>query len=355
MDAVMNKCTVPRRSLLGLALSCGVLHAAPLPPDVLARPALAVQHPERAVMLGAAMAGARLVAVGERGVIVFSDDLGRSWKQVPSPVSVTLTNVRFADANHGVAVGHSGMVLTTDNGGLAWTQRLDGRRVAALVLEASRQRSDAALAAVAKRLIAEGPDKPFLDVHMADPNHIQLVGAYGLALSSTDAGAHWSVWMDRLDNPKSLHYYALRRRGDVVVVAGEQGLVLRSDDGGNSFRRVQTPYRGSFFTAELPGDREMVVAGLRGNAWLSSDGGVTWAQLLSPTAATINASHQSQDGALFFADQAGFVLKRTGERLATVNDSQLAPITAMVRTGDRRFVAFTMQGVAVFEARHTTL
>ena len=62
----------------------------------------------------------RIVAVGERGLVILSDDRGASWRQVPSPVSVTLTMVRFADEQHGVAVGHGGTVLTTDDAGTTW-------------------------------------------------------------------------------------------------------------------------------------------------------------------------------------------------------------------------------------------
>jgi photosystem II stability/assembly factor-like uncharacterized protein len=354
MGTTVSKSAIARRSVLGFALGCGVLHAAPLARDVLARPALAVGKPERAVLLGAAAAGTRLVAVGERGVIVYSDDLGASWKQAPSPVSATLTSVRFADPKRGVAVGHGGTVLTTDDGGLSWALRLDGRRVAVLVQEAASRQGDAALAEAAQRLIKEGPDKPFLDVHMTDRDRMELVGAYGLALATTDAGAQWAVWMDRLENPKLLHHYAVRRRGARMVLAGEQGMIFRSGDGGASFTRIHTPYRGSFLTAELPGDRDIVVAGLRGNAWLSTDDGATWGQLRSPTAATITASVRTLDGALYFGDQAGFLLKRKDDQLIALNQAPLAPITAVVSAGERRFVVATMQGVAIVEDRQTT-
>jgi photosystem II stability/assembly factor-like uncharacterized protein len=229
MNLSMSKSAIARRSVLGFALGCGVLHAAPLARDVLARPALAVGKPERAVLLGAATAGKRLVAVGERGIIVYSDDLGASWKQAPSPVSATLTSVRFADAQRGVAVGHGGTVLTTGDGGLSWTLRLEGRRVAALVQEAASRRGDPALAEAAQRLIKEGPDKPFLDVHMIDRDRMELVGAYGLALATTDAGRA----VGGLDGPARQPQTAAPLRGaspwrqDGLGWRGGDGLSLR--------------------------------------------------------------------------------------------------------------------------------
>ena len=346
---------ITRRALLALALpSTGLLATAAVAvaaePEALARPALKARNAERAVLLAAAQAGPRLVAVGERGLVVVSEDGGRAWSQVPTPVSVSLTAVRFTDAKNGVAVGHGGVVLTTADGGSSWTLRLDGRRAAAVVLEAARATQDVRAVANADRFVTEGPDKPFLDVHVV-AQRIQVVGAYGLALASSDGGQRWTSWMERLDNPKGLHYYALRQRGDVVVLAGEQGLLLRSGDGGATFRRLETPYRGSFFTAELPADGEIVVAGLRGNAWRSTDDGRSWSQLASPTAATITSSLILPGGGLLFTDQAGFVLKAAGDRLQTINQTALTPVNGVVPGEEGRLVALTMQGVALLNAR----
>ncbi|MDB5898316.1 MAG: hypothetical protein JWP41_1918, partial [Ramlibacter sp.] len=255
-----------------------------------------------------------------------------------------------ADAVNGVAVGHGGVVLATTDGGSTWAQRLDGRRAAALVLEAARSGQDPQALQQAQRLAAEGPDKPFLDVRMADARSIQVVGAYGLALASSDGGGSWTSWSHRLDNPKGLHLYALRQRGAVVLLAGEQGLVLRSEDGGASFRRLETPYRGSFFAAELPGENDVVLAGLRGNAWRSTDGGRSWVQLASPTGATITASLLTPAGELLLGDQAGFILKIAGQRLEPVNRAPLPPLTHIFRTADRRLLALTVQGVVAVDA-----
>ena len=41
----------------------------------------------KSVILDVALAGDRLVAVGERGHIVLSDDYGMTWRQVPCPTN----------------------------------------------------------------------------------------------------------------------------------------------------------------------------------------------------------------------------------------------------------------------------
>lgn len=314
--------------LASLAL-CGPAAAAPVA-DALQRPALMVREPARAVLLAASRAGQRIVAVGERGVVVLSDDEGQHWRQSSVPVSVSLTSVRFADARQGVAAGHGGMVLTTSDGGETWVKRLDGRQAAQLVLEAARAAGDAAAVKAAEQLMADGPDKPFFDVLMLDARRLLVVGAYGLALASEDGGARWSSWSQRLDNPKGLHLYAVRRDGDSVLIAGEQGLLLASGDGGASFRRLASPYKGSWFTAELLSPREWVVAGLRGNVWRSGDAGASWSQLASNMPATITASARDTRGDLILANQAGFVLRLREGVLAPVNARPLPMPSALL-------------------------
>lgn len=318
--------------------------------EALERPAVAVQAPQRAVLLGAARAGGRIVAVGERGVVAQSEDAGGTWHQAPSPVSVTLTAVRFADAEHGFAVGHGGTVLATADGGRSWARRLDGKRLAQLALETAKASGDAATLRDAQQLVADGPDKPLLDLLVLDARRAVVVGAYGVALATADAGATWQPWMARLDNPRGLHLYAIRRLGQRIVIAGEQGLVLQSGDGGQSFRRLALPYQGSFFTAELRGEQEIVVAGLRGNVWRSQDAGATWAQVASPVPVSVTASALRADGSLVLVNQAGLVLAERGGALVPLPAAPLPPLNAVLPLDGGALLALSVQGARRVDA-----
>jgi photosystem II stability/assembly factor-like uncharacterized protein len=319
----------------------------------LERPALMVRHPERAVLLGAARAGARVIAVGERGIAVFSGDEGQHWQQARVPVSVTLTAVRFADPKHGYAIGHAGTVLTTSDGGESWKRVLDGRQLAQVLLAAAKASGDAAALKSADRLVADGADKPLLDLLVFDAKRVLVVGAYGIALFTDDAGATWNTWRARLDNPKELHLYAIQQRGNRIVIAGEQGLVLQSQDGGASFKRLTTPYAGSYFTAALPDDKSMLVAGLRGNAWRSADAGVTWTRIPSPGPVSITASAIGAAGELLFANQAGFVLVLADGALKPLNAAPLPPLNFVLPLERSRVLALSVQGAQRVDFRVT--
>lgn len=330
--------------LLGLA---GTVQAMPAG-DALQRPALQVRAPERAALLSAALAGPRVVAVGERGIVLLSDDAGRSWRQAPCPVSVTLTTVRFVTPTQGVAVGHGGTVLTTQDAGASWQLRLDGRRLAALALEAAKAPGAAAGALQeAERLVADGPDKPLLDVLPLDARRLLAVGAFGLAIYSADGGQTWQPWMSRLPNPRGLHWYVARRQGGTLLLAGEQGLLARSDDDGQTFRALASPYKGSWFAAELQADGGLVLAGLRGQVWHSHDLGDNWTPVANPVPATVTAMSPWPGGSLLLASQSGALLRLNGDRLQPLPTQPLAMPASLLPLPDGRLLALGLAGLNV--------
>ncbi|MCP8467546.1 YCF48-related protein [Pseudomonas sp. ZM23] len=314
--------------------------------DVLAQPAVHGPQALHAVLQDVARAGERLVAVGERGVVLLSDDSGMTWRQATAvPVSVGLTAVQFIDARTGWAVGHAGVVLRSDDGGEHWTLQLDGKRAAALEQRAAEASDDAARVASAQRLVADGADKPLLALSFADARHGLVVGAYGLALSTADGGRSWQSAMERLPNRRGLHLYALARRGSDLYVAGEQGLLLRSRDDGAHFDALQGPYDGSYFAAAvLPGGR-LLVGGLRGTLFASDDAGESFQPLANPIPASINGIRVA-DGQLLLASQAGMLLRSGLDHFAVqalpVSDG--LPLTAAITAADGATVAVGMAG-----------
>ena len=273
-----------------LAACCALPPAfAASPPDVLAQPAVQGPQALHAVLQDVTRAGNRLVAVGERGVVLLSDDNGTSWRQASAvPVSASLVAVQFVDARNGWAVGHAGVVLHSDDGGEHWSLQLDGRRAAALELRAAEASADAGRVAAAQRLVADGADKPLLALHFSDARHGLVLGAYGLALATTDGGRSWQSWMGHLPNPQGLHLYAVAGQGSDLYIAGEQGLLLRSRDAGDHWEALDKGLPDHFYVgvmrdAMCADDHETagVYFGARnGSVWASADAGETWREIL---------------------------------------------------------------------------
>lgn len=342
----------PRSLMSVLASACiaaasGVPAAAAPVADPMTRPALMARHPAKAFLAGVTHAGTRLVAVGERGIVVLSDDGGKSWRQAKVPTSVTLAAVQFPTPTQGWAVGHHGVVLHSADGGETWTRQLDGVQAAGLVLRAARSNAGAGSEAYlleAQRLVADGPDKPFLALHFSDASNGIVVGAYNLAFQTRDGGKTWTPLSGRLDNPRAAHLYAVHASGADIYIAGEQGLVLRSTDGGQRFARLATPYQGSFFSMDRIGN-DIVLAGLGGNAFRSGDGGVTWHKIAVPVPASITAV-RAGGGRFLMTSQAGMLLAGTEGAAAAeaLKSPPMPPLNDVLAQPDGSLVAVGMTG-----------
>ncbi|MGQ0621280.1 MAG: WD40/YVTN/BNR-like repeat-containing protein [Panacagrimonas sp.] len=210
----------------------------------------AIQHPQPALtapkaahnrLLDIAVAGSHLVAVGEQGVILTSED-GKTWQQARSPVGVMLTRLRFTDAQTGWALGYDASILKTVDGGSSWTL----------------QHYDAAARAL-------------YDLVFLDAQHGLAVGAYGSYLETTDGGASWTARESAL-SALGMHFNSILKLGDgSLFIAGERGLMARSSDAGATWQVLDFPYGGSLFGALPLGERGVTVYGMRGKVFDTPD------------------------------------------------------------------------------------
>jgi photosystem II stability/assembly factor-like uncharacterized protein len=301
-------------------------------------------------------AGDRLVAVGQRGHVVYSTDGGASWKQASVPVSSDLTAVFFVDDRQGWAVGHDGVVLHTADGGVQWALQLSGRGANDLLIAGMERRIAADPASEdAKKLLAEaqrykdqGPDKPFLDVWFADAQNGYIVGAYNLIFRTHDGGKTWDSWFDRTDNPKFFNLYAIRPAAGELFIAGEGGLVLKLDREAQRFDALTLPYTGSFFGV-ADAASAVVVFGLRGNVYRSGDSGATWSKVDAGLPASIVSAARTAEGATVLADVGGRIAASVdgGRTFGKVALAQPMPLTGIADAGGGRLALVGPRGVAV--------
>jgi photosystem II stability/assembly factor-like uncharacterized protein len=285
--------------------------------------------------------------VGERGTVLLSDDHGAHWKQAAVPVQATLTCVAFADARNGWAAGHLGTILRTEDGGQTWRKQLDGIAAAALAVTAAERSGDEAAIASARRLMEEGADKPFFDLEFIDAQRGFAAGAYGLLFATTDGGRSWAPWGARLPNPKSLHLYGLRASGSTLVVAGEQGLLLRSTDGGAQFTALASPYKGSFFGLLRTRGGAWVAHGLRGTAYRSTDNGANWDKLDSGLPLTLGAGLALPAKGFVLVSQSGDVLLARDDTAALqrIPAREPVPVAGVALAADGALVLASLRGM----------
>lgn len=363
MNRLTNRFLPATRFLLPVCaplLFAGFAWSAPLPASpgfaVLEQPALVSAKANHQALLAVTRAGTRLIAVGEQGIVLLSDDNGTNWRQAPVPVSVSLTAVHFVDERHGWAVGHLGIVLHSGDGGETWIKQLDGIGAAQLVLKQAETRAQDAAddereAAArnlrnARRLVDEGPDKPFLDVHFADTRTGYVLGAYNQVFRTDDGGLSWRPWHERVPNPDGFHLYGMSEAQGVLIVVGEQGTLLRSVDGGEHFEALQSPYAGSFFGVISEPGGAFIAFGLRGNAFRSGDRGDTWQRVDTGQSESLSAGTVLADGSPALVSQAGAVLvsRDAGRSFVPVPDLAVLPLAGLVQAADGGVVGASLMG-----------
>ncbi|WP_409524474.1 WD40/YVTN/BNR-like repeat-containing protein [Nitrincola sp. MINF-07-Sa-05] len=323
--------------------------------DPLERPALQARDFDQSMLTAIARAGERLIVAGERGLVLLSDDDGRTWRQVPAPVSVTITALAFPTPNHGWAVGHGGVVLHTVDAGEHWDVQLDGRRGAELVLDSVRADIDpgdgdsSKVLVAAQRLVEEGADKPLLALAFANAQRGIVVGAYGLAFATHDGGRSWRSIGAAIPNPRGMHLYAAAHDGERWYVAGEQGFAARSDDREQSFHALETPYRGSFFAIDVRGE-EVLLAGLRGNAVRSADGGESFAKVPVPVPASLLSTARLADGRLLAVGQGGQLMQAGNAGFVSLPLPPGPPLNALVEAQDGALIGASWRGPVRIES-----
>jgi photosystem II stability/assembly factor-like uncharacterized protein len=322
---------------LSSVLIATVMYASPVQAleDVLDSPAIMSKKAASSLLLDVTLAGDRLIAVGERGHIIYSDDSGITWTQASVPASSTLTSVYFVDDQTGWAVGHDAIVLRTDDAGVTWSKQFDGfeanRKVVsqaklrkvnmqATLQSAERTNNDDKIAEAEEELenvmfslddaqfdLDSGTTKPLLDLWFKNKQEGFVIGAYGFMFRTTDGGKNWSDWSARINNPDRFHLNSITHAGfNNLIMVGEAGLVFRSRDGGLSWDSIVSPYEGSLFgLLSTKGNSVILTFGLRGNLFRSIDQGDTWLAVNSDTQQSLIGAAALSNGDIVVTGSAG--------------------------------------------------
>lgn len=316
--------------------------------DLLATPAPSTHKGARRLLVDVTRAGGRLVAVGQGGLAMTSDDGGVQWTQAAVPTSVMLTSVTFVGERSGWAVGHDGVILSTVDGGRTWARQFDGKAgdpqiLAAAQAELARAAEDApnrelledALGA-AEAAVAAGPSRPLLAVRFFDAQTGFAAGAFGQLFHTEDAGRTWTYIGDRLGNAEGLHLngMTLTPAGDVFIAA-EAGTVFRSRDRGRTWQRLDLGYKGHLYGVLALPEGALVAYGFRGHAYRSTDGGQHWAPAASRTTKTLVGGLVQGPRALLLDDE--------GQVLAS-SDGGATFMPAGDRLRVRRLAGFALAG-----------
>ncbi len=259
----------------------------------------------------------RMVTVGDRGHILYSDDNGVSWSQAKVPTIQMLTAVYFPSDKVGYAVGHDAIVLKTMDAGESWQRVYDD-----IDLEA-----------------------PLLDVWFDDVNSGIALGAYGTILQTRNGGKEWVDISDRINNEEEFHYNAITGDGNGnVYIAGEAGILFHSADSGRTWKTLESPYEGSLFGVST-GPGEVLIHGLRGNVFRSTDQGKTWGAMSSGTGETLFGSAVMDNGKSILVGTSGSFVSGKAGQWSAVNRRDRVSLSALAPGVDGNIVVVGQGGI----------
>ncbi len=176
-----------------------------------------------------------VVAAGYWGAAYVSDDAGKTWNKGETGTRQLLYDVSMADATRGWAVGQSGTILRTVDGGLTWTRQANNK-------------------------VEE--DTHLFAVQALDANTAWAVGEWGGRLFTDDGGTSWQdrsltidqlhpqfVWLsppeqDKVRKGEKVYedvgltdVYCLPGGKDCWII-GEFGYIFHSENGGQTWERA---------------------------------------------------------------------------------------------------------------------
>jgi photosystem II stability/assembly factor-like uncharacterized protein len=221
------------------------------------------------VIRASARTEGKLFAVTADGKILGSTDRGISWNSVSLSGVSGLNAIHFYDSRYGMAVG-TNVVVTTEDGGESW---------------------------VSRSVSLPSPN----GLHMTGPSAAVIVGGGGAIYKYDGVSLHHKNVSHVSSRLNSVSFEAGNHTG---FIAGDGGTLLKSEDGGESWRQLLSPapnptnwvsytdpsHRNltSGLNAVHAYDRTTVYAAGDGGVLLkSTDGGASWTRKASGTTANL--------------------------------------------------------------------
>jgi photosystem II stability/assembly factor-like uncharacterized protein len=285
---------------------------------------------------------------GSSSTILKTNDGGNTWKTVNTDLTsyLDLSDVYFKDANTGWVLSDGAVYKTTD-GGLHWNQKL--KTASLTYLQAFSFLNEYTAIAVG----SSGSGKIFrttdggenwADITLQSPAWLyaacfvdaQNCWAAGLRASNITISSGWTGTSISIDNPvytlwnstnggvdwtqKNLNYSGRIYGIDFINknvgwAVGEQGLILRTQDGGTSWNMIKTVH--NLYAVHFINGTSGFAVGDNGTMLMSSNEGNTW-KLLSGS-----GTRNSLYSVIFFDKNIGLAVGSGGTIMHTTTGGEL--------------------------------
>ena len=183
-------------------------------------------------------------AVGDSGIILHTTDGGSNWNRYQYADDLILHSIYFSCPSRGWISGEKGLLLHTADAGKNWTPQTVSTSSTLYKVFFADSLTGFAVGSHTLLSTSDGgttwtenhsyPDWDFYDVQFINPDEGWVVGGSTL-LHTVDGGINWSL--NNLDTRACLYGVSFidARNGYLV---GDDATVLRTEDGGEYWRKV---------------------------------------------------------------------------------------------------------------------
>ncbi|MFN0157020.1 MAG: WD40/YVTN/BNR-like repeat-containing protein [Bacteroidota bacterium] len=243
------------------------------------------------VLLSTAQVG---TAVGETGKILRTTNGGTLWFNQTSGTSTDLFGIDFYDTDSGIAVGNGGTMLRTTNGGTNWntlpqvtTGNLRGISFSSTLVGTVVGLSGNVLRSTnagASWIDLRGVSAQLFEVFFVSENIGTVVGSGGTILKTTNGGASWVAQSSGTVQSLLGVCFADVNTG---IIVGSGGRILRTTNGGTTWSTQPSGTTRSLTSVTMIDANKAYVVGDSGIILRSTDGGIAWTQQASGTIANL--------------------------------------------------------------------
>ena len=233
---------------------------------------------------------------GDEGVVLRTDDGGRTWQQQSSGVEAGVNDIYFRDKEDGYLLA-ANRVLATEDGGRTWRP---GARFAPADFD--------------------GATPELYSVRFTSKKRGWIVGSVSrgdrvldsLLLRTDDGGASWQ----RVGAPVKVELLHLDFRGEKRGwIVGDRGTILHTADGGETWRQQRANTTATLYHVDFEDDETGWAVGERSTILRTTDGGATWlaveVPVIGPRATLLSVAFANKDD--------GWIVGRSGTILRSAD------------------------------------
>jgi hypothetical protein len=234
-------------------------------------------------------------ACGRMGTVLHTDNGGEKWTSQNTATDYTLSSIHFVNNNIGWAVGDEGIIIHTENGGRTWEKQ--GSQVSFFLMGVTFVSPSEGWIVTERTHILHTEDggktwqiqfqeDDFIlkAISFCDPLNGWVVGEYGLIYHTKDGGKSWvkeagsfgiSESTGVVEGGNQLFGIAAVTP-HVAWAVGIDGFVVRTEDGGDTWKSVNVPVpRNPLYCISIGINGAIAIGGKRVFV-ISDDGGDTW-------------------------------------------------------------------------------